>query len=393
MQPILSHAAGAMKRSLMRELLQHAADTSIISLATGLPPSESLPAAALQACFDTVLQRDGASALQYGAPDMALREWIAGYMQRRGVVCEARHIFITNGSQQSLTILARTLLDPGDTALLEAVTFTGIEKAIVSSGAVARTVNIDLETGLNMTAFEAALCCSPHPKLAVVIPDFHNPLGLSLNLQQRQQLAQTANQHGVPLIEDDPYSALRFAGEMLPPVKAYDTDGFVFYLGSFSKILAPTLRLGWMVIPEALYARITMIREAIDLESSVLVQRAVMEFLRRGELEPHLARLRAVLAERCSVMMQALDCYLGDTAVWTRPEGGLFTWVTLPHHIDTLALVQHALAAKVLYVPGSAFAVEGGCHNTLRLNFGSVPPAQIEEGVRRLAQVIRAQIK
>lgn len=390
---VFSDEAQHITRSVMRELLAKASRPGVISLANGLPANECLPIEDLQACIDAVLKRDGARALQYGPPSMVLREWIASYMRDwRGVDCTPEHVFITNGSQQSLTILSRLFLNKGDVAVIEDVTFTGIAKVTKGYGATVRSVPTNLQTGIDVDALEEAFAQSPRPRLAIVISDFHNPLGVSISHEKRQRIAQLANDYHVPLVEDDPYSALRFAGEKSPAIKSYDAGGYVFYLGSFSKMLSPALRLGWMIIPPEHMARITALREAIDLESSGLTQRAVAEFLTRGLLEPHLERLNVAHQQRCALMLDALQAHLGDVASWTKPEGGLFIWVTLPEHIDAAAILPQALEHDVVYIPGGAFAVAGGYNNTMRLNFGNVPLERIEEGIERLAQLVKQQI-
>jgi DNA-binding transcriptional MocR family regulator len=228
----------------MRELLALAVDPQIISLAGGLPASSLLPLDDVRRCLDEVLMEDGARALQYSPPFAPLRDWIAAWMRRRGVSCTPDEVFITGGAQQGLAILSRLFLDRGDPAVVEAVTFTGIQQVTAGRGAATRTIPTDLSTGADIDALEEALRQSPRPRLAVLIPDFHNPLGVSLTLEKRRRAASLAAEYGVPLIEDDPYSALRFDGVATPPIKAYDETGLVCYIGSFSKMIAPALRLG-----------------------------------------------------------------------------------------------------------------------------------------------------
>lgn len=384
-----STEAAAVSRSVMRELLAHAVDPNIISLATGLPASEFLPVERFSQCLSDVLLHDGGGAMQYGPAYMPLREWIAGYMRSRGVACQPENILITNGSQQGLTILSRMFLDHGDAAVIESATFTGIIKVTAGYGAQVRAIPTDLTTGPDMAALEAAFALEPRPRLAILIPDFHNPLGVSISEAKRRRAAELAAQYAVPLVEDDPYSLLRFSGEMLPPIKVFDPGEHVFYLGSFSKMLAPGLRLGWIVAPAELLPRMTAMREAIDLESSALMQRAVAEFLRRDWLAPHLEALNNGNRQRCEALLAALDAHLGDVATWTEPQGGLFVWLTLPETVDTAVMVKEAISSGVLYIPGAAFSPTGEHHNCMRLNFSSVKPEDIQEGVRRLAQVIR----
>ncbi len=378
-----------LKRSVMRDLLKLAVDPTIISLAGGLPASEYLPVDEFRACMEAVLLRDGSRALQYSPQYMPLREWITGYMRSRGVACKVEQVFITNGSQQGLALLSRLFLDSGQVAVTEEVVFTGIQQVTAGRGAEVLTVPTDSRTGADIYALDSAFRHYPKPRFAVLVPDFHNPLGVSLTEEKRAQAASLAAEYGVPIIEDDPYSPLRFEGDPLPPIKAFDDCGYVFYLGSFSKMLAPALRLGWIVAPENLIPKITVLRESIDLESSTLTQRAVFEFLDRGLLEGHLKRLNQVNRERCTVLLESLQTHFGDSASWTVPAGGLFSWVTLRENLNTWQLFEEAVKQKVAYIPGAAFAVHGGHENTMRLNFSNVQPDMIQEGVKRLSQVVK----
>jgi 2-aminoadipate transaminase len=390
----LSHISSGLKRSVMRDLLKFAVSPDIISFAGGLPAHECMPLEEFRECVDAVLRRDGTRVLQYSPPFDPLREWIAAYMRSRGVECTAENVFITNGCQQGLAITTRLLLDPGDAAVVEEITFTGVRQAIDGQGGRMLTVATDLETGVDVEALEARLS-SPlarKPRAAILITDFHNPLGVSVSIEKRERIAELAAKHRVPVIEDDPYSALRYSGEAIPPIKAFDSAGAVIYVGSFSKMLAPAARLGWIVAPAALVPKITVVRESIDLESSGLLQRAVFEFLSRGYLEPHLARLNAVNRERQAAMLDALERHFGGLARWSVPHGGLFVWVTLPEGVDTGAMFEAAIACRVAYIPGVAFAVNGGHANTMRLNYSSAAPGAIDEGIERLAALVRQRL-
>ena len=373
----------------MRELLALAVDPQIISLAGGLPASTLLPLDDIRRCLDEVLKKEGARALQYSPPHKPLREWIAEWMGRRGARCSPEEVFITGGAQQGLAILSRLFLDRGDAAVIEAVTFTGVQQVTAGRGAQVRTIPTDLATGADMGALEEALQSEPRPRLIVLIPDFHNPLGVSLTSEKRRQAAALAATYGVPLIEDDPYSALRFEGEAAAPIKATDEADLVFYVGSFSKLIAPALRLGWIVAPAALSDRITVLRESLDLESSGLIQRAVHRFVSQGMLEPHLERLNRANRQRRDVLLAELEAHFGEDAHWTRPEGGLFVWLTLAPEVNTWDRFRRALERKVAYIPGAAFAVDGGARNALRLNFSNVAPERIPEAVGRLAEALR----
>jgi 2-aminoadipate transaminase len=386
------HEITHVKRSILRELLAHAVDPNLISLATGLPSSELLPMRQMEACISAVIKRDGARALQYSPQYQPLREWIAGYMGQRGITCTADNIFITNGCQHGLALISRLFLNPGEPAVIEEITFIGIEHVTGGRGAQLRPIPTNLETGADMDALEQAFAQEPRPRLAVLIPDFHNPLGISITPEKRQRAAQLANQYQVPLIEDDPYSPLRFIGEKPAPIKVYDAHGWVFYLGSFSKILAPGVRLGWIVAPAEVVPDIGRLRESLDLETSTLMQRSVHEFTQRGYLEAHLEELNAANRQRRDVLLDALDTHLGSSATWTEPEGGIFVWVTLPEHLNTWELVKEAIDNKVVFIPGGEFSVVGGYNNTMRLNFSNVALEAIPEGIRRITEVVRRHL-
>jgi 2-aminoadipate transaminase len=388
----LSREGTNLQRSVMRELLRFAVDPNVISLAGGLPASEHLPLDGIKDCLNEVLARDGPRALQYSPQHLELREWIAGYMGSRGVPCTADEVFITNGNQHGLAILSRLFLDPGDPAVIEEVTFTGIHQITVGRDAEIRPLPTDLDSGVVVESFEEALKTSPTPRLAVLITDFHNPLGVSIAKENRPALARLAGEYRVPLVEDDPYAPLRFQGDAIPPIKAFDESGMVFYLGSFSKMLAPALRLGWIIAPAELMQRITTLRESFDLESSTLYQRAVAEFVNRGLLEPHLEAITTAHGERCRTMLGALEEHLSDLARWSRPAGGVFVWVSLPEELDTTEMFHQAIEERVAYIPGSVFSIDGSTKNAVRLNFSNVKPEVIEEGVARLARVIRSAL-
>jgi 2-aminoadipate transaminase len=384
----LATESAHLQRSVMRELLKRAGTPGVISLAGGLPDSALLPAEDYATCVTEVIRRDGGRALQYYPMYEPLRAWIAERMTRRGVVCTSEQVFITNGNQQGLNILSRLFLDPGDLAVTEAFTFTGVGQVTAGRGAEVIGVPVDFETGVDLDALEAAF--ARQPRMAVLIPTFQNPLGVTIPDAHRVRIAELAAEYRVPVIEDDPYSELAFDGIAPTPIKAYDADGWVFYLGSFSKMLAPGLRLGFMIAPQALASRIVTLRESLDLESSTLTQRAVHEFLSRGLLTPHLKRLNAANGERCATLLSVLDIHFGDLATWTRPTGGLFVWMQLDDtSYDAFAALNNAIDNHgVAYVPGGAFSMTGGQRHTLRLNFSAVVPDQISEGVHRLKSAL-----
>jgi 2-aminoadipate transaminase len=224
----------------------------------------------------------------------------------------------------------------------------------------------------------------------IEVPDFHNPLGVSIAPPRRARLAELAYRFRTPIIEDDPYGLLRYEGDNLPPLKAHDVDGGIIYLGSFSKILAPGLRLGWVVAPKAALGKLTVIKESQDLETSQLTQRAITEFIQRGLLEQHIERLKVAYAVRRQAMLAALDREFPRDARWSKPKGGIFIWVTLPDHVDTWSLLPRAVeAAQVAFVPGQAFSIHSGGESSMRLNFSNATPEMIGEGITRLGKIVK----
>jgi 2-aminoadipate transaminase len=386
--PKISSEVTHLKRSVMRDLLATAVDPDILSMAGGLPNSDLIPVDDLRQCVDLVLSRDGARAFQYGPQREDLKRWIVEHMRAKGAECELDEVFITNGAQQGLAILSRLFLDPGDPAVIEEITFTGIQQVTVGRGATIRTARTDLSSGIEVDDLEEAFARGPRPRLAVVIPDFHNPLGVSISAEKRERIAALAGKYQVPVIEDDPYSSTRFTGQPIPPIKAFDEAGFVFYIGSFSKALAPGMRLGWIVAPRELLPKITVVRESLDLETSTFIQRVVTEYLLAGKLEGHLERMRIANGERCEAVISSLQQELSELATWTQPEGGLFVWVSLPESIDTWELFDQAVERKVAFIPGGAFSVNGGHANTMRLNFANLPSEKIREGITRVADCL-----
>jgi 2-aminoadipate transaminase len=317
-----------------------------------------------------------------------LIDHIAALMTQRGVSCRREQVFVTTGAQQALDVLTRLLLDPGGAVILEEIAYTGIQQAIAPLQATLLTVATDLDQGMDVDAVAAYLVAGHRPAYIYAIPEAHNPLGVSLDRQRRKSLVSLASHYGVPIVEDDPYGFLTYEEEAPPPLRA--TDGPVFYVGSFSKILAPALRLGWIVAPESLLPQLTVVKEAADLETSALTQRAVAAFLDSGQLPAHIGRLRAAYKERRDTMLSALTVAFPAEARWTHPRGGMFIWVELPTHINTMALLDVAVAdEKVAFVPGRAFALPGvNADNCLRLNFSNASCAQIEAGITRLARAV-----
>jgi 2-aminoadipate transaminase len=310
-------------------------------------------------------------------------------MAQRGVECAEEQIFLTTGAQQALDVLTRLLLDNGGQVMLEEIVYTGIQQVIAPHEAQILPVHTDLETGIDVDDVVEHLEHGARPAYLYVIPDAHNPLGVSISEHKRHRLVEVAAAHGLPIVEDDPYGFLSYDGRCLPPLRAYN-DTHIFYVGSFSKILAPALRLGWLIAPEALIPKLTVIKEAGDLESSALTQRAVSAYLDAGHLPAHLERLQREYKTRRDTMLAAMERHFPPGLTWTRPRAGMFIWVALPEHVDTGALLETAVEReKVAFIPGHAFAHSGAAaRHTMRLNFSNCCLSDIEEGIRRLGRIL-----
>lgn len=394
-----------MGSSVIRELLKLTQQPDIISFAGGLPAPELFPVEAFGEASRKVLAEQGSTALQYSTTEgyEPLREYIVERMGRYGIPANPQNVLITSGSQQALDLIGKILINPGDRILTEEPTYLGALQAWRAYQADFVTVPTDEDGLCCARELEEALCSGP--KFMYLLPNFQNPGGTTLTLERRRLIVEIADGYGIPIIEDDPYGQLRFEGEHIPPLLVLDAErlngqngasyfrqGNVIYLSTFSKTLAPGLRLGWIVAPEAVIKRCVTAKQGMDLHTSSFVQMVAYEVARGGFLDMHVKKIRAVYRERRNLMLAMLEEHFPPEARWTRPEGGLFLWVTLPEAIDTAELLDKAVAHKVAYVPGSAFSPHGRSHNTFRLNFSNATPEMIELGIRRLGEVIAAEL-
>ncbi len=390
--PDSSDSVGRRTRSLLRELITVSSRPGILSLAGGLPDPSLFPVREYRTALDAVLATDG-RALQYAPPFEPLKEEIVGLMAARGVRCTTEEVLLTTGAQQAIGIASSLLLDPYEPVLAEEATYPGLGQAVASLRPKMLTVGTDLESGMRVEAVAETLARSARPAFIYVMSDGHNPYGVSLGRAQRHRLVDLARQYRVPIVEDDPYGLLSYDGPHLPPLRSLDKD-WVFHIGTFSKTIAPALRLGWMVLPADLVPRASLIKESSDLECSALTQRAVARLLRQGELSAHLDRLRQVYGVRRDALLAALRRHFPQRARWTRPRGGFFVWVQLPCPVDGRALLDAAVEEeRVAFVPGQAFAV--GRHpapSGIRLSFATCTPEQIDDGVGRLARLFERRL-
>jgi 2-aminoadipate transaminase len=386
----LAARLGGMDPSAIREILHVANAPGVVSLAGGLPAPELFPADELQAAFAAVLATQSGQALQYGPSEgyAPLRALLAERSAACGVPCTVDQVLLTTGSQQALDLVGRVLLDPGDYVAVESPTYLGALQAFSQYQPRYLTVPTD-EDGLDVEALEALLDGAPGPlKLLYVVPNFQNPSGRTLSLARRRALAALSNRRQLIVVEDDPYGALRYEGEHLPSVQAFDEAGTVIYLSTFSKVIAPGLRLGWVVASQAAVRYLLRAKQPADLCTAELIQLAVYRALQDGLLERQIPRLVAAYRPRRDALLAAAaDCFPPQARL-SRPAGGMFAWVELPAGIDTEALLAAAVAARVAYVPGRAFHADGGGRNTLRLNFTHASEQVLGEAIERLGIVL-----
>lgn len=391
--------ARGMTSSVIRELLKLIEDPETISFAGGLPAPEVFPIVEIEAAARRVLAEHASTALQYGATEgyLPLRELLVRHMARYGIEVTPANVLVTSGSQQALDLVAKLFVNSGDHILTEEPTYVGALQAFTAYQAQYLTVPVD-EEGMRVDRLEEALRAGP--KFLYVLPNFQNPGGVTLSLKRRWQLVELASRYGTPIVEDDPYGQLRYEGRHLPPLVKIDAEhhgsarhgrpyrGGVIYLGSLSKTLAPGLRIGWIVAPGEVVARLVQMKQGMDLHTSTFSQMVAFEVARGGFLDRHVRRVREIYGARRDAMLAALERFFPPGARWTRPQGGLFLWATLPEGCDTAELLKEALKEKVAFVPGAAFHPNGGGKNTMRLNFSYSRPEVIEEGIGRLGGVV-----
>jgi 2-aminoadipate transaminase len=390
-----------MGSSAIRELLKLTEQPDIISFGGGMPAPDVFPIDDFSEACQRVLKDYGPKSLQYGSTEgyLPLREMIARHSARYGIDVSADNILITSGSQQALDLLGKILINRGDRILVESPTYLGALQAWNAYGAEYVTVPMD-EHGMVTDVLEEALRSGP--KFIYVLPNFQNPTGVTLATDRRLKLIELADQYGVPIVEDDPYGRLRYEGEHLPSVVVLDGQfrdncstcyrGNVIYLSTFSKILAPGIRLAWVVAPPEVIRKLVQAKQGTDLHTSSFNQLVAYEVAKSDFLDRHVKFIRNVYRERRDVMLAAMDGYFPPGVDWTHPEGGLFLWGVLPETMSSPEVLKAAIEQKVAFVPGGPFYPTGGGHNTMRLNFSYANPDQIREGIARLGKVIREQM-
>ena len=387
-----------MKRTAVREMLKLMSQPDMISFAGGLPAPELFPIREIREASEAVFIKVGPSALQYGETEglAGLRDWIAARHSQPGLNLTRNNVLIVSGAQQALDLIGRVFLNEGDKVIVENPTYLALLSAWRPLGVDFVAVPSD-ESGIQVDQLEALL--PQQPKLIYSIPNFQNPHGTTLSLDRRRKLAALVRERNIVLLEDDPYGELRFEGDPLPCVFDLNArlsadgklDGNVLYVGTFSKVLMPGLRVGWVIAPEVVTEKIVQAKQAVDLHTSTLCQWIVWELIRGGVLDRQIPLLRRVYRERRDAMLAAMQEHFPSEVTWTRPAGGMFLMATLPRGLDAGDVLSRAIQHKVAFVPGGEFHVAEGL-NTMRLNFSNACPERIQEGVRRLASTLKQMI-
>ncbi len=387
-----------MRSSAMRDLMAVTARPEVISLAGGLPDTSTFPTESFAAQMTRVAQQSVAQALQYGPTEGfdETKDCILEVMGAEGMLPEPDDVIVTTGGQQAIDLICKTLLDPGDVVICEAPTYPGAVPVFCSYQAEVVQIECDSD-GMRIEVLEEELArlaaAGRRPKFVYSVPSFQNPAGVTMSLSRRRRLVELARLHELLVLEDNPYGLLRYGGEPLPPLYQLDGGDYVLYIGTFSKILSPGIRLGWAVAPPPVMEKIVLGKQASDLCSSSLTQYFVREYFAEGRWRRYVEDLVHIYRDRRDVMLEALAEHFPAEATWTEPEGGLFIWATLPDYIDSGDLLAKALREDVAFVPGAAAYVDGRGQSSMRLNFSGVSEAEIREGIRRIGGVIAETVE
>jgi len=380
-----------IKASEIRELLKLTTKPEIISFAGGLPAPELFPVEQMKAIVTKIMNEQGQNALQYSPTEgyVPLREEICKQVDFE---CTADNVLITSGSQQGLDFSAKIFINPGDVIICESPSYLGALNAFKAYEAEFKEVETD-ENGMIMEDLERILKETPRARMIYVIPDFQNPTGRTWSVERRKRFIELANEYDLPVIEDNPYGALRFEGVRPPSLKSFDTEGRVIFLGTFSKTFCPGLRIGWVQASDEILNKYILVKQGADLQTNSLAQREIHEFVANYDFKGHVENIKNVYRGRRDLMLEAIDKYFPEGVTHTHPEGGLFLWVSLPENIDTKELSYKALEKNVAYVPGASFYPAGDKKNSFRLNYSNMTEEKIVEGIKRLGQVIKEAIE
>jgi len=386
-----------MKSSAMRDMMAITARPEVISLAGGLPDTSTFPPETFAAAAARIAEESCAKALQYGPTDglAETKDCIAEVMAAEGMRVDPEDLMVTTGGQQVLDLVTKTLIDPGDVIVAEGPSYPGALNAFKAYEADVVQIDMDAD-GMRIDLLEETLARlardGRRPKFIYTVPSFQNPGGVTMSPPRRRRLVEIAHEHELLVLEDNPYGLLRYEGEAPQPLYAIDGGVFVMYLGTFSKIFSPGMRLGWVVAPPPVLEKIEFGKQEADLCTSTLSQLMLQAYFELSDWRTYVDSLTGVYRSRRDAMLEALHDHFPDQAEWTRPAGGLFVWATLPDFIDTTDLLARALAENVAFVPGEGAFVDGRGRNAMRLNFSASGEDHIREGIRRIGEVIKEQV-
>jgi 2-aminoadipate transaminase len=392
---LFSENSKLLRRSEIREILKLTRQPGVISLAGGLPYPGLFPVDDMKDVVSTVLEREGTQALQYGPTegDDRLIDFLVKMMrEEEGAEVDEKNFLIVSGAQQALDLIGRIFLDPGDPIIVGLPSYLGALQAFKSYGANMIGVNVDKQ-GMQVDQVEGILKEYQEKdkkiKFIYIVPDFQNPAGVTMTYERRKKLLDLCYEYDTIVVEDSPYRELRFEGDPVPMVGAMDKKGHALSLHTFSKIFAPGTRLGWIIANPTILDKLIMAKQPADLCTNPFGQAVVYEFCNRGLLKPHIEKIIQYYRKKRDIMLDAMEKYMPKDVDWTHPEGGLFLWATLPEHMDAEELFPKAIEKKVAYVIGSAFHFDRSGKNTMRLNFSYPEEEQIEEGIKRLADLFK----
>jgi 2-aminoadipate transaminase len=387
-----------MKASEVRELLKLLQVPDMISFAGGFPSPDTFPTEIVRKIVDDVLSKDGSHALQYGITEgyPPLREAVASRMNKKGMKVSKDNVLITSGSQQVIDLMGKMFIDPGDIVVVSAPTYLAALTAFSAYQATFESIPVDKDN-MRMDLFEDRIKKLARrgkpPKIVYVLPNFHNPAGVTMPEKSRKKLIDLASDYDLIVLEDDPYSELRYVGEPIRPIKSFDDEGRVVYMGTFSKILAPGLRTGWLLADPEILRKLVIAKQSTDVCTNVLSQRIAHEYIVQGHIDPQIEKIRKIYGRKLDIMLRGLEEYAPSEIKWVRPEGGMFLWVTLPETIDSGDLLTKALKKRVAFVTGKAFYADPrDGKNAMRLNFTHPSDDAIAEGLKRLGSVMNQEL-
>ena len=393
-----SERSKGMRASEVRELLKLLQVPDMISFAGGFPNPETFPAEIIREIVNDVLKKDGGQALQYGITEgyAPLRESVAERMRKKHIDADKENILIVSGSQQVIDLMGKVFIDPRDTVVVSAPTYLAALTGFGAMQASFESIPID-KNNMRMDIFEDRMKKlakrSNPPEIVYALPNFQNPAGVTMPEKNRKRLVDLASDYDFIILEDDPYGELRYVGEHIDPIKSFDDEGRVVYCSTFSKVMSPGLRVGWVVADPEILKKLIISKQSTDVCTNVLGQRIAHEYVARGHIDPQIEKIKKVYKRKMELMLQGMDEFMPEGIKWMRPEGGMFLWVELPESIDSDELLKKALKKRVAFVTGKAFYADpkDGLH-TMRLNFTHPADQVITEGLRRLGSVVNQEI-